>query len=191
MRTIHTILAAFILLVCQACDQAGGDSSPNSGQAASGDKVADTKSFSQDIVFVQLTDVKPMEFNKDGQEVGCRIKMNIENKTKYHLNMVVFKLGAVTITLPEMVAKTKQEYSYDFDNVDTCSQTVVSDTHVYDCNMRGIAEGDCQDLIQIDSIIDKERVNELRKLEEKKRSEAQARDKRERDKNHEALELLK
>jgi hypothetical protein len=196
MRSIIAALAVSLALVHAAVAQTKEPSQLDEFLQNLGNAI--TKAGARGEVVVRMTDVVPTSFNKSGQSIGCRIKMTIANGTKYHVDKVTFRFGNAEIAIPEMVANTATDdfYEFNFDNGGECWRTaefIRTNTRkvvIFDCSMRGIPEGDCQDLIRIVSGIDETLVAGLRNLEAAKVAQAQAADARERERNKAALSGL-
>jgi TPR repeat protein len=123
---------------------------------------------------IVFTNAEPADYAA-GQATSCTLKANIHNNSKYHINGVTFKIGSWEFKVDEMNANSYIDdtriFEITLNNNSICSYQAtyitnsVKDAQVFDCSIPNMAEGDCQDLVSITSIMDKNIVEQIGKTE--------------------------
>lgn len=152
-------------------DSQAGAAPPSQGgtQAQSGSPVAGAK---LSLVF---KDAVPSNF-ANGRAKTCSLIADVYNRTKYHLNKLTFKIGAWEFELDQEMNAYSQLQNHEIqeatlpDDV-TCFGAAsyiaqnAADAGIFDCSIPGLAEGDCQELIEISSRFDGAAIDRLRTRE--------------------------
>lgn len=137
--------------------------------------LAELKLYPPGRLNIVFTGAEPRNF-ENGRATDCALLANIHNDTKYHLNKISFKIENWSFAFgEEMNANTYVDgddiLTVLLSNDSICSyqaayiRGAVSKAAIFDCEMPGVAEGDCQDLVSISSTIDDATVKAIDDLE--------------------------
>lgn len=124
---------------------------------------------------IVFTGAEAQDF-QNGRAQSCALIVNVHNNTKHHVDKISFRIEDWTFELGgEMNANTYAD-GYAIQRISLSNDTVCSDqaafiqrsaskAAVFDCDMPGLAEGDCQDLVAISNAIDAGKVKQIADLE--------------------------
>jgi hypothetical protein len=129
-------------------------------------------------VAINLSEAVSKDFSMDGTH-KCRILFSIDNKTKYHIDAIRFSIGDwqnPDLKGSDIPANYKSDLSLeiplnDKDSIATCANLAtfvinhMSSARAMTCAMPGIAEGDCQAMVEISTTFNNQTVEQLRKAE--------------------------
>ena len=101
---------------------------------------------------------------------------DIFNRTKYHLKELSFKVGDWAFEFDKELNANAYLTNYNIENISLSNGTFcfeqasylaqnLATAGVFDCTMPGIAEGDCQELVEITSTFDDAAINRIREKE--------------------------
>jgi hypothetical protein len=105
-----------------------------------------------------VASVQPADANEAGYPTTCRVVVEVNNRTKYHLHDLRFSISDWNLQVRGVAANQSyeaSEFNLDADDQHSCVSSArylaanITKTSVFDCTIPNMAEGDCQQLISV------------------------------------------